>query len=154
MIAHFRVFRRIPLLDQVGAVAGDGGVVLFFVLSGFLITSILLRCRQHVIVGRQPWLFTARQFYVRRILRIFPLYYAIVIVLFVAGAQGAQDYIWWLLTYTLNFGKGIVGVPAYPLNHFGRSLSSSSSISPGLGLSCSQRLARFSVSAARAVFLA
>ncbi|MDJ1499360.1 acyltransferase [Xanthocytophaga agilis] len=55
---------------------GGLGVVLFFVLSGFLITYLLLAEKQkhsHIAI---------KSFYMRRILRIWPLYYLVVIIAF------------------------------------------------------------------------
>ena len=85
------------------------GVDLFFVLSGFLITGILIDAR-----GQQHYF---RNFYVRRTLRIFPLYYGVLFAVFViapviagiAGIELPEDLETsrgrqlWLWTYTQNF---------------------------------------------------
>jgi len=87
------------------AKSGWVGVDLFFVLSGFLITGILSDTRNS---GRY-----FRNFYARRILRIFPLYYGFLIVwsLFLAlspaftlaQARGWQATQWWYWLYAANF---------------------------------------------------
>jgi peptidoglycan/LPS O-acetylase OafA/YrhL len=56
---------------------GKNGVYLFFVLSGFLITYLLLKEKEK----HQTILF--KKFFLRRIFRIWPLYYLIVIIGFV-----------------------------------------------------------------------
>ena len=53
---------------------GEEGVTLFFVLSGFLITYLLLAEKANV------GTILIKQFYVRRILRIWPLYFLVVVL--------------------------------------------------------------------------
>src|SRR5215470_771994 len=80
------------------------GVDLFFVLSGFLITGLLLDSKG------DPHYF--RNFYARRTLRIFPLYYMVLAVLFLVlprlvalppPLEEARRHQAWLWTYTTNF---------------------------------------------------
>jgi peptidoglycan/LPS O-acetylase OafA/YrhL len=55
---------------------GSAGVMLFFALSGLLITRILVRTRVSVEAGETTALSGLRRFYLRRSARIFPVYYA------------------------------------------------------------------------------
>jgi peptidoglycan/LPS O-acetylase OafA/YrhL len=74
---------HIPVVDQftlcLSRCVGQGwiGVDLFFVLSGFLITGILLDTR-----GANNYF---SGFYARRILRIFPLYYVVLTSMIIVG---------------------------------------------------------------------
>jgi peptidoglycan/LPS O-acetylase OafA/YrhL len=81
---------------------GPLGVRLFFVLSGFLITGILIGCRELGERSPERRLFFIRQFYVRRFLRIFPVYYLTLIVLVAIGVGAARPMWPWLFTYTTN----------------------------------------------------
>ncbi|CAN1209220.1 Acyltransferase [Tumidithrix helvetica PCC 7403] len=77
------------------------GVTLFFVLSGFLITGILLRCRDIIRANDQRIGFTLQRFYIRRFLRIFPIYYLTLVVAAIIFKRVRSDF-FWHLTYTSN----------------------------------------------------
>lgn len=66
----FKHFWNNPLIFNLGGL----GVYFFFVLSGFLITFLLLKEKE--VTGE----IQVRQFYLRRILRIWPLYYLLVVL--------------------------------------------------------------------------
>lgn len=95
--------------------AGWAGVDLFFVLSGFLISSILLATRE------RPAYF--RTFYSRRVLRIFPLYFGtLVLGLLIVPAVAtlppafvgqARDHAIWLWTYTTNIALATGAVATF-----------------------------------------
>ena len=74
---------------------GSYGVSLFFVISGFLITRILIAFENH------PRKRVLKSFYARRVLRIFPAYY---VVLGVAAATVGIDYLPAFALYMMNWG--------------------------------------------------
>jgi peptidoglycan/LPS O-acetylase OafA/YrhL len=85
---------------------GHHGVTLFFAISGFLITTLLLREKD------RHGLIDLRAFYIRRALRIFPLYYAVlliyVVLVFILERQTkvGQDFfsnLIFFFTYTSNW---------------------------------------------------
>jgi peptidoglycan/LPS O-acetylase OafA/YrhL len=86
------------------------GVQLFFVLSGYLITGILWKEKNRP--GPMPLKF--RKFWVRRSLRIFPLYFGYLFVLAITYLlfhfpHSYRVYIPYLLTYTYNFTRSFHG---------------------------------------------
>jgi peptidoglycan/LPS O-acetylase OafA/YrhL len=105
----------------VQAVTGSGwaGVDLFFVLSGFLITGILLDAK-----GGQHYF---RSFYARRVLRIFPIYYLTIALALAASfipaivhrfpdaAAEIHHVLPWYWTYTTNYLISLHGWAAAPM---------------------------------------
>ena len=122
LIFHFTAWasERVATSLERATDIGQMGVDLFFVLSGFLITGILADAR-----GSQGYFVN---FYARRSLRIFPLYYAVIgLVVFggpllaphndklaeVTAQQG------WLWGYTVNVAEAIDNKwTFYGMNHF------------------------------------
>jgi peptidoglycan/LPS O-acetylase OafA/YrhL len=94
------------------------GVRCFFVLSGYLITSILLHARHAVEVGGVSRGIAVRNFYLRRCLRIFPVYYLTVFVIYALNVQHARESFPWLMTYTANILFAIRGYLYWSVGHF------------------------------------
>lgn len=94
------------------------GVHLFFVLSGFLITGILMKSRSAIEVTGVSWTHAFRQFYIRRALRIFPLYYLVLLVAVAINASGARENAVWLFTYTINLKMAAQGWYIANFAHF------------------------------------
>jgi peptidoglycan/LPS O-acetylase OafA/YrhL len=100
---------------------GTLGIDLFFMLSGFLITGILLDTKSNA--------HYLRNFLVRRVLRIFPLYYLalalvlLALVLIPGSDQAPYSKIWeaqpWAWTYLFNFFIAREGSWSVPyMGHF------------------------------------
>lgn len=91
--------------------AGFLGVDLFFVLSGFLITGILFHSKGSFGVSY-------KKFIGRRVLRIFPLYYGSILLLYFLNTEGAREWIVYLLTYTFNYATVYFDIPVLPVTHY------------------------------------
>jgi peptidoglycan/LPS O-acetylase OafA/YrhL len=121
MVMAFHLYGLVYVLDGrwhrgavdlwVGRGFGIGwvGVDLFFVLSGFLITGILLDAK-----GTTTYF---RSFYARRVLRIFPLYYAFIIFMLVIAPRfdlgdsaSLRENQFWYWTYLTNIGFSFDGL--------------------------------------------
>jgi len=82
---------------------GTWGVTFFFVLSGFLITQLLLSARQRLDEGQSTLGAEARHFFVRRCLRLWPIYFITLIVTAALGIQYGRSMFWWNATFVSNY---------------------------------------------------
>ena len=106
---HFTILGPGPLAHAVLYYSfrnwGWAGVDLFFVLSGFLITGVLLDARASAPSGRPHHYF--RNFYGRRTLRIFPVYYAYLVGFVLLAPAGVRlrvgDELTWFWLFLQNF---------------------------------------------------
>ncbi len=87
---------------------GKYGVVVFFALSGFLITCLLLR-------EKEKGLVQIKKFYLRRILRIWPLYYFYIGLAFLSYLIFRVGYPGYVLPYYLFFSANVPYILRVPL---------------------------------------
>jgi peptidoglycan/LPS O-acetylase OafA/YrhL len=73
-------------------VFGPLGVRLFFIISGYLITKIVLRARNGV--AQQSPCLILRNFYIRRMLRIWPAYMIVLVGVWIAADQAREVMLW------------------------------------------------------------
>ncbi|MCV2883283.1 acyltransferase [Aestuariibacter sp. AA17] len=106
VLTHLHIFKNLLndgwiSFGMFEMVKGTTGVQLFFVLSGFLITMLL--CKEWQINQRISY----KDFFVRRALRIFPLYFLLLVLLtllfIAAGNQQALGSMTWAWLYAYNF---------------------------------------------------
>ena len=103
------VFHHLPIVhfDTPFSIIFNGvtGVDVFFVLSGFLISTILIHSKNKT----NNILKSLKTFYMRRFLRIFPLYYSVIIVLYILNPHNYRNDFIYDLLYISNFYMGIKG---------------------------------------------
>ena len=100
---HLSGTRNFPVsIVEYGRWCGDVahlGVLVFFVISGFLITSLLMS--EHEMTDAV----SLKRFYLRRIVRIFPAFYAFILVMAVATLLGAAQLTGRDFAYALTYGQ-------------------------------------------------
>ena len=96
---------------------GSFGVRLFFVLSGYLITGIFIKARTDAEAADWPLRRVLLAFYLRRVLRIFPVAYLCILVAWLIGDRSVTRYAAWYLTYAQNILFADVGWQG-KLTHF------------------------------------
>jgi peptidoglycan/LPS O-acetylase OafA/YrhL len=134
--AAYQARRRFPVLDGLRAISillvvtshpayphewpalhGSAGVSIFFVLSGYLITTLLLREQQRQ--GRV----SLAAFYIRRLFRIYPLFYLVllgyVVLIFGLGQQSDRRHV-----FGANLAYYVFFLPEHALffNHSGQTV--------------------------------
>ena len=87
------------------------GVTLFFVISGFLITYLLLNEQE------QTKTISISKFYLRRILRIWPIYYAYLIVALMVSGKWNASALWYYVFFGANI-PFILSIGIIPIVHY------------------------------------
>jgi peptidoglycan/LPS O-acetylase OafA/YrhL len=123
MVFFFHALQRSPWGQWPIIRFGYLGVPIFFVLSGFLIGGILLDLKDKTRLGFGLSA-KLKTFYIRRALRIFPVYYLFIgilaVLLLLSGRPDpvANDSFFWHLSYLTNVRSFAVGMDHIRQGHF------------------------------------
>ncbi len=104
LISHSVIYDEFSHVRSIGLSAGYAGVSIFFVLSGYLITTLILREED------RTGSISLGLFYLRRALRLFPalwLYLVVVGVIWIAG--GLPHHPWHSFVSSLLYTRNLVG---------------------------------------------
>jgi peptidoglycan/LPS O-acetylase OafA/YrhL len=97
IVSHWLPHNRLVAFLPLGGI----GVDIFFVLSGFLITRILL-AERYAPKEQTTRKERIRIFYLKRALRIFPAYYGLLFVIWMLNVADARAYSGWYASYLAN----------------------------------------------------
>jgi peptidoglycan/LPS O-acetylase OafA/YrhL len=104
LFSHSVIYDEFTAFRSAGLAAGSAGVTLFFVLSGFLITTLVMQEEDRtgaISLGR---------FYLRRSFRLFPALWLYLLVVFVIWACDAlPHHPWYSFVTSLLYIRNIVG---------------------------------------------
>ena len=91
------------MAERIALPLGSLGVTIFFVLSGFLIARILLSGKDKLrLSGNSQTGGYFKTFYARRTIRIFPIYYLALLILYLLDEPPVRRTIGWLALYASN----------------------------------------------------
>jgi len=112
LVSHLSGTRRFPIPFTYSSYKlGEFGVRAFLVISGYLITSILL-----AELGRSGGISLAR-FYFRRTLRLFPASYFLILVVAILAAKHIVTLARWDLTFAITYTMNYHEARAWSLGH-------------------------------------
>lgn len=111
LVSHFGLGPRLKWLTDAFD-WGHLGVRLFFVLSGFLITRLLLERRRAIDAHAQTAGSALSRFYARRFLRIFPIFYLTLVVASVANIGNIRNVLPRHLLYLSNLDSTLYAAVA------------------------------------------
>ncbi len=118
IFSHWAGYHANLWSDNIFWFNGEVGVKMFFVISGFLITGILLQERHRTEQLQFPKTRIARNFYIRRFFRIFPAYYATIVIALLLRHEDVLTSWKWHVSYLSNLLFALRGEYLGDVSHF------------------------------------